>query len=155
MSVVVGAATPADAAAVGALEDLLFGPDAWSAASVTEELTGPRRTAVVAREDDAVVGYAVTLHGDDLVDLQRVAVVPERRRAGLARTLLAAVTAAAPAGATRMLLEVGSGNVAARAFYAAEGFEQIDRRPRYYRDGSDALVLSRPVAARAAEEEDA
>jgi ribosomal protein S18 acetylase RimI-like enzyme len=40
-----------------------------------------------------------------------------------------------------MLLEVSAGNAAALAFYAAAGFVQIDRRPRYYRDGSDAIVL--------------
>ena len=40
-----------------------------------------------------------------------------------------------------MLLEVAAGNEAALAFYAAEGFTEIDRRRRYYRDGTDAVVL--------------
>ena len=34
------------------------------------------------------------------------------------------------------------------AFYAAHGFTEIDRRPRYYRDGSDALVLQRDLLDR-------
>ena len=53
-----------------------------------------------------------------------------------------------------MLLEVSEGNEAAVAFYAAHGFTRIDVRPRYYRDGSDALVLRRtlvPSAARRGE----
>ena len=38
-------------------------------------------------------------------------------------------------------------NAAASAFYAAEGFAPIDRRRRYYRDGSDAVVMERPPRA--------
>jgi ribosomal-protein-alanine acetyltransferase len=135
-------AGPSDVDALAALERELFGVDAWSADAVGSELTGSRRHAVVAVQEEEVVGYAVTLLGDGVVDLQRVAVIPAYRRKGLARELLGAVRAAARAGgAHRMLLEVSAANEAARAFYAEAGFEEIDRRPRYYRDGSDALVL--------------
>ena len=134
-------ATADDVAAVTELEEQLFGADAWSAASVREELIGDRRHAVVAA-DDGVVGYAVTLRSDDVVDLQRIAVVPSQRRTGVAARLLDETRRAARAdGAHRMLLEVSAANAGALAFYAAQGFVQIDRRPRYYRDGSDALVL--------------
>ena len=34
-------------------------------------------------------------------------------------------------------------NDAALAFYAGEGFVEIDRRRGYYRDGSDAVVMER------------
>ena len=44
-----------------------------------------------------------------------------------------------------MLLEVSAANAAAVAFYDAQGFTRIDVRRRYYRDGSDALVLARPL----------
>jgi len=135
--VIVRAATGDDVAAVHALERLLFGADAWSEQSVREELTGPRRRAVVACDPD-VVGYVVTLDVGDVTDLQRVAVHPARQREGMARALLAAV---APDG--DLLLEVSEANAPARQFYAAEGFVEIDRRRRYYRDGSDALVLRR------------
>jgi ribosomal-protein-alanine N-acetyltransferase len=64
----------------------------------------------------------------------------------MGRGLLEAVRRAARSdGATRMLLEVSAGNAAALAFYAAEGFTRIDRRPRYYLDGTDALVLQGSV----------
>jgi [ribosomal protein S18]-alanine N-acetyltransferase len=134
------AATLEDAADVHALERRLFGVDAWSARSVDEELTGPRRMALVACEP-RVVGYLVTAVAGDVVDLQRVAVHPGHRRRGVARALLAA--AVRQADADRMLLEVSELNEAALAFYAAEGFTEIDRRSRYYRDGSDAVVMER------------
>ena len=138
------AARAADVAAVLALETDVFGDDAWSASSVREELTGPWRRALVAC-DPEVVGYVVTSTAGDVVDLQRIAVRPDRQRRGLARRLLAA--ALAGAGADRLLLEVSDANEAALAFYAAEGFTEIHRRPRYYRDGSGAVVMQRPVRA--------
>ena len=136
-----------DVADVAALDRHLFGPDAWSAAQVAEELVGERRRAWVA--GDPLVGYAVTLRvGDpaELVDLQRIAVRPDHRRRGLARALLeAALADAADSGADRMLLEVSADNPGALAFYAAEGFAEIDRRRGYYRDGADAVVMQRPL----------
>jgi ribosomal protein S18 acetylase RimI-like enzyme len=92
---------------------------------------------------EAVVGYVVTAAAGDVVDLQRVAVRPDFRRLGVARRLL--TTALEQTGAGRMLLEVAAGNAAALAFYAAEGFTEIDRRPGYYRDGSDAVVMERSL----------
>lgn len=144
-------ATRDDVPAVVALENELFGPDAWSPRGAADELTGPSRRAVVAcAEDGSVDGYAVTRTSDDVVDLHRIAVAPARRRTGLGRALLDEVRRAARAdGATRMLLEVSADNATALAFYAAEGFTQIDRRRGYYRDGSDALVLRAPVGASA------
>ena len=49
-------------------------------------------------------------------------------------------------GADRMLLEVSAANSNALGFYAAAGFTEIDRRPRYYKDGSDAIVMRRSLA---------
>ena len=42
-----------------------------------------------------------------------------------------------------MLLEVSARNTGALAFYGAEGFTEIARRRRYYRDGADAVVMER------------
>ena len=135
------AATADDVPAVTALEHELFGVDAWSERSVAEELTGERRTALVA-EEDTVVGYGVASLAGDVVDLQRIAVAPAHRRTGVAGRLLTELQQdAREAGADRMLLEVSAANGGALAFYAAAGFVEIDRRRRYYRDGSDAVVL--------------
>jgi ribosomal-protein-alanine acetyltransferase len=140
----VRAATAADAPAVTELEAAVFGPDAWSAGSVAEELTGPRRRAWVAEVADSagVVGYAVSALAGDVVDLQRVAVAPARRGRGIASSLVATlIDAARSDGAARVLLEVAADNEAALGLYARHGFTEVDRRPAYYRDGRDALVL--------------
>lgn len=138
-------ALPEDAEAVAALERDVFGPDAWSVPSVLEELTGVGRAGVVALLDGTLVGYALTRHTGDAVDLQRIAVHPGHRRRGVGRRLLAAALERA-GDAAAVLLEVSERNQAAVTFYTGQGFTPIDRRRRYYRDGSDALVLRRPPA---------
>jgi ribosomal-protein-alanine N-acetyltransferase len=137
-------ATADDVAEVATLDRALFGADGWTDGQVAEELTGAHRAAWVAEAAGAVVGYVVTRTVADVSDLQRIAVHPGHRRAGLAHALLElAAGRAAADGAARMLLEVSADNAGALAFYDAEGFAEIDRRQRYYRDGSDAVVLAR------------
>lgn len=138
-------ATEADLAAVAALEAELFGPDAWDEAALRAELDGPGRRFVVAA-GDRVIGYAVSRSIGDVVDLQRIGVSPDQQRAGVATVLLEDLLAH-PGDADRMMLEVSAANRAALAFYLRRGFAQLALRPRYYRDGSDAMVLSRALAA--------
>jgi ribosomal-protein-alanine acetyltransferase len=137
-------ATEADLAVVAVLEAELFGPDAWDEVALRAELHGPGRRFVVAGGEE-VIGYAVSRSIGDVVDLQHIGVSPSHQRAGIATALLDDLLAH-PGGADRMMLEVSAANRAAIAFYLRRGFAQVARRARYYRDGSDALVLSRALA---------
>ncbi len=131
---------------MAALEAVVFENDAWSVGQVREELAAPERIGTVALVGQEVVGYAITWQSGDSVDLQRIAVSAAHRRHGIATALLAEVSRrACEGGAHQMLLEVSAANTAALRFYAAEGFAEIDRRRRYYRDGADAIVLRRPL----------
>lgn len=141
-------ATLADLADLAGLEELLFPDDVWSVDQLTEELTAPHRQGWVWEKDGSVQGYAITMTVGDIADLQRIGVHPARQRSGVAKALLTAAMEAAKAGrADRMLLEVSAANTAAVGFYAAAGFTEIDRRPRYYQDGSDAIVMRRSLAS--------
>jgi ribosomal-protein-alanine N-acetyltransferase len=136
-------AAATDVLAVAALERAIFGLDAWTPSGVTDELDPRHRRSLVAETDEAFVGYAVAAVAGDTADLHRVAVTPAARRHGVARALLTELRETCRAdGATRMLLEVSALNDAALAFYAAEGWVELDRRRGYYRDGSDAHVLA-------------
>ena len=142
------AADAEDLPRLAALERALFGGDAWSETAVRAELGGPGAAGFVATDDlGSVVGYVFTRVVGDTADLQRIGVDPAYRRTGVASALLAeAMQTASARGACRMLLEVAAGNTAAVAFYRGHGFVTLTRRPRYYRDGSDALVMQRPLA---------
>jgi ribosomal-protein-alanine N-acetyltransferase len=73
-------------------------------------------------------------------------VAATHRRTGVATALLARVEVEARARQVdRLLLEVREDNHGACAFYAARGFFELDRRPRYYADGTTAVVLGRDL----------
>jgi ribosomal-protein-alanine acetyltransferase len=145
---VIRPAGPTDVDAVAALEAATQGADAWSETLVRDGVTGglPTISYLVAEEEGVVIGYAVASYAGDIAELQRIGVAEDRRRTGVAGALLDAIVAEAPGtGADRMLLEVRADNRGALAFYAARDFVEIDRRPRYYRDGTDAVVMRLPL----------
>lgn len=149
-------AGPDDAAAVAALEQAALGRDAWSQTLVTEAVCGriPTTLCLVATapaapaepQAETTIGYAAVSVVADVAELQRIAVAVTHRRTGVATALLRRVEReASTRHADRVLLEVRDDNVAALAFYARQGFTELDRRPRYYADGTTAIVLSRNV----------
>ncbi|WP_148614208.1 GNAT family N-acetyltransferase [Nocardioides rubriscoriae] len=141
-------ATAADADVLAVLEADNLGDDAWSPGLVATGVAGDLPTVAwwVAEVDGTVVAYAAASIVADIAELQRIAVDRGHRRRGLARALLAEVGATARAeGADRVLLEVREDNAEALAFYAGQGFVEIDRRRRYYRDGATAVVLRLPL----------
>jgi ribosomal-protein-alanine N-acetyltransferase len=144
------AATAADADSLAILEAECQGDDAWSAALVRDGVTGglPTIQYLVVETEGTLTGYAVASYAGDIAELQRIGVAGDHRREGQASALLDEVIAHAPStGADRMLLEVRSDNKGALSFYAARGFVEIDRRARYYRDGTDAVVMRLPLVA--------
>ena len=148
MRLVVRPAHVGDVDAITDLELVAFPLDPWSETLVEEGVAGrvPTTSYFVAEQESAFVGHAAVSVVQDVAELQRIATVTTARRTGVASALLAAVPDhAAAGGAERLLLEVRDDNAAALAFYASAGFVEIARRARYYRDGTDAVVLERFV----------
>jgi [ribosomal protein S18]-alanine N-acetyltransferase len=146
---VIRPATLADIEEVAALEAENLGVDAWSAALVADGISGGLPTVfylVAESAEGPLVGHAVVSAVADIAELQRIAVTPAARRTGTATALLAeGCRLARSAGAERLLLEVREDNHGALRFYAAQGFAEVDRRPRYYRDQTTAIVLRLPL----------
>lgn len=137
----------ADLPVLAGLEAALFGEEAWDAQALQGLASTAGRRLRVMAQGDVVVGYALTGVQGDFAELLRIGVAPEAQRSGIAGRLLeAALMSARQDGAERMLLEVSEANAAALSFYRRSGFVEIDRRRRYYRDRTDALVLQRDVA---------
>ena len=93
-----------------------------------------------------LVGYAGGWVVDGDLQILKVGVDPAWRRHGIARVLLARVADdARNLGARTSSLEVRAGNTGAQVLYAALGYEALGRRPRYYSDGEDALIMQGPL----------
>lgn len=135
--------TPADIDTVAALETALFPVDYWPRQMFVEELSQPQtRSYLVAEQDGRIVGYAGLMCVRPIADVQTIAVLPDCEGQGIGTALLQALLAEADnRDADDVLLEVRADNPRAQQLYLRFGFEQIHVRARYYRDGTDALIM--------------
>lgn len=122
-------------------------PPPWSAAEFAGFLADPLAFVLVEGDAGFLLGRAVAGEAEILT----LAVVPEARRLGLARRLVARFLYQAQLrGAERAFLEVRADNAPALALYESAGFTSVGLRRGYYRDadggGVDALVLARQLA---------
>jgi ribosomal-protein-alanine N-acetyltransferase len=136
--------TRADLDAVVVLEACCFPGEAWTRAMLDSERDRPGGVFLVAELDGRCVGYGVALRAGEVLEVLKVAVDPDVRRAGVGRALVGALHAAA-GWAEAVWLEVRVDNVGARTLYESCGYVQAGRRKRYYADGTDALVLRRDL----------
>ena len=119
-------------------------PRPWTAEEIAAVLAGPGALGIVRAQ-----GFAIGRAAAGEAELLTLAVDPARRREGLGAALLAGFEAcAARDGAREAALEVAEGNAAARALYARAGWREAGRRPGYYADGQDALVLRKALTMR-------
>jgi len=132
-----------DIPAVHTLECRLFPVDAWPLQMFHDELAqAETRHYLVAEIAGEIVGYAGLMCIEPIADVQTIAVVPECEGMGIGSALLTELIAEGRRRrAADVLLEVRADNPRAQQLYRRFGFEQIHVRPRYYRDGVDALIM--------------
>jgi ribosomal-protein-alanine N-acetyltransferase len=134
---------PADIPAVHDLERRLFPVDAWPLQMFVDELAqAETRRYLVAEHGGHIVGYAGLMCIEPIADVQTIAVVPEQEGKGIGSALLTElILESRRRCAEDVLLEVRADNPRAQQLYRRFGFDQIHLRPRYYRDGVDALIM--------------
>jgi [ribosomal protein S18]-alanine N-acetyltransferase len=130
---------PSDLPAAMEIDSLCL-PRPWSEAVWREELESPFGLYLILEEGGEILGQVGVRHVLDELHITTLAVKPEHRRRGHARTLVNAALAAFP-GARRVHLEVRPSNAAARALYETLGFSTTGLRRRYYGD-EDALLMT-------------
>jgi len=111
--------------------------------SLREELSRPFARARVARRDSCeVLGYSLSWHAVDEIELHHVAVAAHARRRGIGRALMNdLLTYAHENGKKRIFLEVRKSNLFAIALYESLGFSSFNVRKGYYANGEDAIEM--------------
>lgn len=138
--------TMEDGAAVAEMEHQLF-PDAWSEKSILETLEQTNTICLIAEKAGRTAGYLLAYTAADEAEIARIAVVKELQRQGAARALLAELESVCGSeGIKKILLDVRSGNGAARALYTSTGFKEDGIRQRFYENPvEDAILMSREL----------
>jgi ribosomal-protein-alanine N-acetyltransferase len=132
----------ADLPVVLALEREIF-PDPWPESGFLQQMSSFGWGAIVAESGGTITGYACYMMVAAEGHLTNIAVPEAHRRKLVAKRLLEAIIQVIKkAGCEFILLEVRPSNEAAIAFYRKYGFQDLYRRPRYYRyPVEDALVM--------------
>lgn len=134
-------ARPADAAVMAVMHAAAF-DRGWDEDALAGLLTTFNVFGLIIDGSGFILCRAVA----DEAEILTLAVVPQARRQGAGRALVAAAEPIAmQRGAETLFLEVSSANPAALALYAAAGFEPAGLRKAYYENGADALVMRRTL----------
>jgi ribosomal-protein-alanine N-acetyltransferase len=134
----------ADLNAVERIERASY-PTPWSRSMFASELAKPSSVCLGAfdSETDELVGYLIISRYVDAWHVMNVAVAPDRRRHGIATTLLERLfEVTAGRGRRGYTLEVRVSNADAIALYERLGFKPRGVRRGYYTDNrEDALIM--------------
>ena len=117
--------------------------DPWSENSIASELKNPLSLWLVAVDGQQVAGYVGSQSVMGEADMMNIAVSAQYRRMGIAQELVERlVTLLREKDVYSLTLEVRASNEPAKALYGKLGFNQVGRRPNYYRNPKeDALIL--------------
>lgn len=125
--------------ALAAIENACFHAP-WSEKMLREELG--KGIFLVAERDGQAVGYVGCQTVLDEGYITNVAVSPDCRRQGIARTLIAELTAQArTAELTFVTLEARASNAPAIALYEGAGFVRVGVRKNFYTAPTEDAVL--------------
>jgi ribosomal-protein-alanine N-acetyltransferase len=120
----------------------------WTPQSVTRTIRDRETNVVVARQSDAVVGFAIMQYRETSAHLNLFAVAPEMRRRGIGSSLLHWLEATARvAGIGVIRMEARERNAAARSFYRAHGYREIAILPGYYQGEESAVRFEKDLSA--------
>ena len=138
-------ATLADLDAVHRIEQSSF-PAPWRREFFRAEVGADGRFNLVAKKDGRVVGYLFAMWIFDEMHVNKIAVIAEERRRGIADALMdRCVEFARAHHVDSIALEVRQSNSGAQEFYRHLDFRPSYVRARYYPDGEAAVVMTRQL----------
>lgn len=143
---VVRLARPEDLDALAAIEASQPASAGWTKTQFAAELSRENALVLAAELKGRVVGLLAAWFVPPEAQLFTVTVHPSSMGGGVGSALLQELAATARArGCVKVTLEVSERNTRALALYARAGGRVVGRRPKFYNDGSDALLMDLPL----------
>jgi|GEM_PF-247259 len=145
------ALTPADAQEAARLFRTAIaegGASGWDETAIAGALDAGGFGAVAFARPGRLAGAVLASPAGDVADIANIVVAAEARGGGVARALMTlALGMARDRGYERVMLEAAADNAPALGLYSAMGFNNVGRRPNYYRRG-DVLISAEVFAIR-------
>ena len=132
-----------DLETISALENATLTPP-WNREGVQTALQEDNYLVLLARDETGeAAGFLIGFCVGEEAELARLGVLPAFRRRGLAQSLVERARCEWSArGARKILLELRADNQAAQKLYGSLGFQIDGKRPDYYPNGLDAILMS-------------
>lgn len=135
-----------DLDAIAALEAASANSAGWTRAQFAEDLDKPGRLLLAADFDGRLAGYAAARIFLGEAQLLSIAVQSDLLRRGVGAALVADLLRRARGeGCTKLTLEVSERNLPARGLYTRAGGRVVGRRPKFYNDVADAILMDIPI----------
>lgn len=139
-------AAAADLGAILEIESAWTTTPHWTERHFQAELDSETSYLCLLEGAGRVLGYASMKLIAPEAQVLNLAVRPDSARKGWGRQLMERLHLQARAGGCdRIALEVSEKNAPARRLYLALGYRIVGRRPKYYNDGADALLMEAPL----------
>ena len=142
--IVIRPAQLADASRIIEIDQASF-TQPWSRATMEIAVQRAGRgeyIAFVAEDDGAICGFVIAWTVFEEGEIATIAVDESARGQCIGRRLLeAALTECKRRGAETIFLEVRPHNASARHLYEQIGFTSVGVRPKYYKNGDDAVIM--------------
>jgi ribosomal-protein-alanine N-acetyltransferase len=140
-------ATRADAAEIAEMsrDYIEYGlPWRWTEERVARVIRDRNINVAVVREPGRIAGFGIMGYLEDDAHLLLLAVRHDRRRGGIASTLLLWLEdVARTAGSARIRVESRRRNDAARCFYSDHGYHELALKKRMYSGVADGVLLEK------------
>lgn len=132
-----------DLVVIEKMEQELFGISAWRLEDYrTDLLDNPYSSYYVVEKNGEILGYCGYFALYENAEILTIGVTKAHQGQGYARMMMDIMLEGAKnKKASMMSLEVRVSNVRAQKLYSGYGFEVAGVRPRYYKDGENALLM--------------
>jgi ribosomal-protein-alanine N-acetyltransferase len=142
-------ATAADAAEISRLSHQYIEYNlrrVYTPARVRRAIQSASKNVVVARQDGALLGFAIMTYSRDSANLDLLAVKKSCRRRGVASRLLKWLERVAlTAGIANVFVQVRETNPGAVRFYQRMGYQVVDEVASYYQRRESALIMCKGI----------
>ena len=133
-------ANHSDINSIFGIEKDVFKEENWSHNMIHNSISDIATTTYVIEELENIVAYCMVKITDNEFEIINFAVAPLFQRKGRGKLILEFFLKQIPINSS-VFLEVKKSNAAAINLYNSTGFQTINIRYNYYKDGSDAFIM--------------